>query len=75
MIVLFPTAGERDAMQDDDCEARWKLERLRAALAVGERDLAAGRVVVLDSDDEITRFFERLLDHEPMSTSDCRGRR
>lgn len=61
-------------MQGDDREARWTLERLRAALAVGERDLAAGRVVVLKSDDEIERFFDKLLDQEPTSAPDCRGR-
>jgi hypothetical protein len=75
MIVLFPTARERDAMQDDDQKARRKLERLRAALAVGERDLAAGRTVVLESDEEIRRFFDDLLEQEPTQAPDCGGRR
>jgi hypothetical protein len=75
MIVLFPTAMERDAMQDDDQKARRKLERLRAALAVGERDLAAGRTVVLESDEEIRRFFDDLLEQEPTQAPDCGGRR
>jgi hypothetical protein len=60
MIVLFPTARERDAMQGDDHKADRKLEGLRAALAVGERDLAAGRVIILESDEEIRRFFDDL---------------
>lgn len=43
-----------------DLEARRKLERLRAALSVGEQDLAAGRVVVIETDDELAAFFDRL---------------
>ena len=62
-------------MQSDDHKARRKLERLRAALAVGERDLAAGRVVVLESDEEIRRYFDELLEQEPPPAHDCRGRR
>ncbi|MFE0754904.1 hypothetical protein ACFW16_13200 [Inquilinus sp. NPDC058860] len=47
-------------MQGDDREARRKLERLRAELAKGERDLAAGRVVVIETDEELQMFFEGL---------------
>ena len=62
-------------MQGDDHETRHKLERLRAELAVGERDLAAGRVIILESDEEIRRFFDELLEQEPTLAGDCRGRR
>jgi hypothetical protein len=62
-------------MQGDDRKARRKLERLRTALAAGERDLSAGRFVILETDEEIGRFFDKLLDQEPSSAPDCRGRR
>ncbi|HEY9346799.1 MAG TPA: hypothetical protein VIQ53_15880 [Inquilinus sp.] len=62
-------------MQHDEHKARRKLERLRAALAKGEQDLAAGRTVVLKSDEEIRRFFDDLLEQEPTQAPDCRGHR
>lgn len=39
---------------------RAKLNRLRAALAKGEADVAAGRVTVLSDEDGIAQFFARL---------------
>jgi hypothetical protein len=62
-------------MQDDDREARRKLERLREELAKGERDLAAGRVIIIWSDEELERFFDGLLGQQPTPAGDCRGRR
>ena len=37
-----------------------KLKRLKAALAKGEDDVAAGRVTMLESDDDIAEFFAKL---------------
>lgn len=62
-------------MQRDDHKAHRKLERLRMALAVGEQDLAAGRFIVLEVDEEILRFFDDLLEQEPTPAADCRGGR
>jgi hypothetical protein len=45
------------------------------ALAVGEQDLAAGRFIVLEVDEEILRFFDDLLEQEPTPAADCRGGR
>ena len=39
---------------------RRKLERLREELARGEADLAAGRFVSLEDDEELRAFFARL---------------
>ena len=39
---------------------RRKLERLRDELARGEADLAAGRFVSLEDDEELRAFFARL---------------
>jgi len=39
---------------------RARLKRLRAALAKGEADIAAGRVSVLNADDDIEQFIARL---------------
>ena len=47
-------------MPSDDREAHRKLELLRAALAKGEQDLAAGPVVVIESDEELRLLFESL---------------
>jgi antitoxin ParD1/3/4 len=62
---LYNNASEviREALrllQEHDELRRLKLERLRAALAAGEADLAAGRVEVLRDDDSIQEFFDRL---------------
>ncbi|MBL8672534.1 MAG: type II toxin-antitoxin system ParD family antitoxin [Alphaproteobacteria bacterium] len=61
---LYDNASEviREAlrlMQEHEELRRLKLERLRAALATGESDVAAGRVTVLDGEDEIADFFAR----------------
>lgn len=47
-------------MPSDDQEARQKLDRLRAELAKGEQDLAAGRYLVIESDEELQLLFESL---------------
>lgn len=62
---LYNNASEvvREAlrmMQDFDDVKRLKLERLRKELAKGEADLAAGRVTVLKTDDDLNEFFARL---------------
>jgi antitoxin ParD1/3/4 len=62
---LYNNASEviREAlrlMQEHDEIRRLKLERLRDELAKGEADLAAGRFVTLNSDEEMEAFFSRL---------------
>ena len=37
-----------------------KLKRLKAALARGEADVASGRILRIDNDDELEEFFGRL---------------
>jgi len=39
-----------------------KLARLKAALAISEADLAAGRFTTQSSDEELAAFFARLCD-------------
>ena len=62
---LYNNASEvvREALrmmhQTEDVR-RAKLKRLKLALAKGEADVAAGRVTVLGSDDEIEAFFANL---------------
>lgn len=62
---LYNNASEviREAlrlMKDAEEIRAIKLKRLKAALAKGEEDVAAGRVVVLESDDDISSFFANL---------------
>jgi antitoxin ParD1/3/4 len=62
---LYNNASEviREAlrlMQEHDQVSRAKLKRLEEALAVGEADLAAGRVTVLNDDKDLRTFFARL---------------
>jgi len=62
---LYNNASEvvREAlrlMKDHEEVRRAKLKRLRAALAKGEADAAAGRMVVLKDDAELDAFFARL---------------
>ena len=37
-----------------------KLKRLKAAIAKGEEDVTAGRVTVLETDEDIAEFFAKL---------------
>jgi antitoxin ParD1/3/4 len=47
-------------MQERDEARAVKLQRLREALADGEADLAAGRFITFDDDDELEAVFARL---------------
>jgi antitoxin ParD1/3/4 len=62
---LYNNASEvvREAlrlMQEHDEVRRLKLERLREELAKGEADLAADRVTIVSTDEELDEFFARL---------------
>ncbi len=62
---LYNNASEviREAlrlMKESEEFRRAKLKKLKAALAEGEADLAAGHVLKLDSDEDIEAFFARL---------------
>ncbi|MSO92114.1 MAG: type II toxin-antitoxin system ParD family antitoxin [Rhodospirillales bacterium] len=62
---LYNNASEvvREAlrlMREHDEVRRLKLERLRETLAKGAADIAAGRSVTIDGDDELSAFFARL---------------
>ncbi|HEY1707962.1 MAG TPA: hypothetical protein VGG10_06835 [Rhizomicrobium sp.] len=54
-------------MQETEAVRRRKLARLRAALAKGEADIAAGRYTVLTNDEEIDGFFANLNSKLPPS--------
>ena len=47
-------------MAAEDAFDAAKLERLRAAIAEAEADIAAGRITTIDSDDDLHAFFDRL---------------
>ncbi len=62
---LYNNASEvvREAlrlMKESEEVRRAKLKRLKAAIAKGEMDVASGRVISLESDEEIDAFFSRL---------------
>lgn len=62
---LYNNASEviREAlriMAEHDEVYQLKLKNLRDALAVGEADVAAGRVVEISGDKELNEFFARL---------------
>ena len=47
-------------MKETEEVRRAKLKRLKAALAKGEEDIAAGRYTVLETEEDIDEFFESL---------------
>jgi antitoxin ParD1/3/4 len=62
---LYNNASEviREAlriMAEHDEVYQLKLKNLRDALAAGEADVAAGRVVEISGDEELNEFFARL---------------
>ena len=62
---LYHNASEviREALrllQDRDEVRKAKLHRLKAALRVGERDIASGRAVTVNNDEELDALFAAL---------------
>ncbi|HMG49473.1 MAG TPA: hypothetical protein VK597_02695, partial [Inquilinus sp.] len=58
---ILATIGEVLRLkQEHDEVRRLKLERLREELAKGEADLAADRVTIVSTDEELDEFFARL---------------
>jgi antitoxin ParD1/3/4 len=62
---LYNNASEvvREAlrlMKEVEEVRRARLKRLKAALALGESDIASGRVTTLESDEDIEAFFTTL---------------
>ena len=62
---LYNNASEvvREAlrlMKEIEEVRRARLKRLKAALALGESDIASGRVTTLESDEDIEAFFTTL---------------
>ena len=62
---LYNNASEviREALRllvEQDELRRLKLARLRGELEKGETDLAAGRLLAIESEDELSELFQRL---------------
>ncbi len=62
---LYNNASEviREALRllvEQDELRRLKLARLRGELEKGEADLAAGRLLAIESEDELSELFQRL---------------
>lgn len=53
-------ASNADRFGDEACH-RSKINRLRRELAIGERDLAAGRYTEITDDRQLAEFFDLLL--------------